>query len=63
MDFVSLKLRPHPRDAYCTTPHVRQNVICDASKLFLLKEPTSADLLCFFMFLHTWKEHLIYLNI
>ena len=25
---------PHTRDAYCTTPHVRQNIMRDASKLF-----------------------------
>ena len=39
---------PHTRDAYCTTPHVRQNIMRDASKLFLLKEPPSADLLWLF---------------
>ena len=49
------------RDAYCTTPHVRQKVMRDASKLFLLKEPPSADLLGHFLHTGTW--HLIYLNI
>ena len=46
-----MKLRLHirvMRDAYCTTPHVRQNVMRDASKLFLLNEPPSADLLWLF---------------
>ena len=49
------------RDAYCTTPHARQKVMRDASKLFLQKKPPSADLLG--IFLHTGTWHLIYLNI
>ena len=36
---------PHRRDAWCVK---RENVMRDASKFFLLKEPPSADLLWFF---------------
>ena len=45
-----IKLRLHirvMREAYCTTPYVRPNVMRDASKLFLLKKPPSANLLSF----------------
>ena len=49
------------RDAYCTTPHVRQKVMRDAAKLFLLKEPPSVDHLG--LILHTGTWHFFYLNI